>query len=265
MRSIGKYNRWKVHFCLLVAFLAAFSLANAQNEEEEKRLLVGKIVHQDSTTVVPFAFVANSQTGFGKETNDEGVFRLETMATDTLYFRCLGYQDTMLIVNDAMLNDTLLWTVNKKTYEIESVDVLMFRSYATFRHMVANMDMMPDDHYHMPVSVNVQAVKKAIREKDKRFGPGFAFGGGSVTRKEKKYAAFAANEKRYERFREMTSRENMKYLTKLEGAQLDSFMVFLRSKHRINPDLSDYRMMEAINIVFEEFLALNSDTIKAKQ
>ncbi|MBS2210614.1 hypothetical protein KEM09_04330 [Carboxylicivirga mesophila] len=234
----------------------------AQNDDDHRVIMVGKVVKSDSTTAVPFAFVANSHTGYGKETNESGVFKLTTMATDTLFFRCLGYQDTMLVVKDEMLSDTLLWVVNEKSYELGSVDVLMFKSYASFRHMVANMDMMPDNRYHMPISVNVMAVKKAIREKDKRFGPGIAFGGGSATRKEKKYAAFSANEKRYERFREMTSRENMQYLTKLDGADLDSFMVFLRTKHKINPDLSDYKMMEAINLVFEEFLALNSDSLK---
>lgn len=244
-------------FCINVGLLG-------QNDETDKALLIGKVVSQHNSKPIPFAFVANSQTGFGKETNDQGLFKLYTESNDTLYFRCLGYQDTMLIVNHDMLKDTLLWTVKEKNYEIESVDVLMFRSYATFRHMVANMDMMPDNQYSMPVSIDVRAVKKAIREKDKRFGPGLAFGSGGATRKEKKYAAFASNEKRYERFREMTSRENMKYLTKLEGAELDSFMVFLRSKHRINPDLSDYYMMQAINLVFEEFLALNSDTINVK-
>ncbi|MBK3517305.1 hypothetical protein [Carboxylicivirga marina] len=210
---------------------------------------------------MPFAFVGNSHSGLGKETGDNGVFKLNTSPNDTIFFRCLGFQDSMLVVNEQMLADTLLWVVKEKNYELGSVDVLMFKSYASFRHMVANMDMMPTEGISMPVYVDARAVKKSIREKDPRFGPGIAFGSG-VTRKEKKYAAFAYNEARYERFREMTSRENMRYLTKLEGAQLDSFMVFLRTKHKIDPTLTDYKMMEAINMVFEHYMALNTDTIK---
>ncbi|MCU4154746.1 hypothetical protein J1N10_02090 [Carboxylicivirga sp. A043] len=246
--------------------LLVYQLSSFAQEEVEKHLLIGKVVHADSITAVPFAFVANSQTGFGKETHDDGVFKLNTSPNDTLFFRCLGYQDTMLVVNEDMLSDTLLWVVKEKTYELGSVDVLMFRSYASFRHMVANMDMMPTQGVSMPIVLNQAAIKKAIREKEMAaglnngFGVGIGFGSGGKTRAEKKYETFAANEKRYERFREMTSRKNMQYLTKFEGAELDSFMVFLRTKHKINPELSDYKMMEAINLVFEEYLALKNDT-----
>ncbi len=228
--------------------------------EDEQHLLVGKVVHADSTSVVPFAFIANSQTGLGKETHDNGIFTLNTSVNDTLFFRCLGYQDTMLVVNAEMLSDTLLWVVQEKTYELGSVDVLMFRSYASFRHMVANMDMMPAESISMPVIVDMREIRKKQKEQQKTFGVGITFGGGSMTRAEKKYADFAANEKRYERFREITSRQNMQYFTKLDGADLDAFMVFLRTKHKINPDWSDYKIMEAIDIVFDEYLALNNDT-----
>ncbi|WP_430815745.1 hypothetical protein [Carboxylicivirga sp. RSCT41] len=255
----------KIEKIYLLLALLVFSMSVIAQEGDDKQLLIGKVVHSDSTTVVPFAFVANSQTGFGKETREDGIFKLNTMVNDTLFFRCLGYQDTMLVVTEQLLNDTLLWVVKEKTYELGSVDVLMFKSYASFRHMVANMDMMPTEGISMPVYVDIREVRKQKKEQEKTFGVGIGFGSGSKTRAEKKYEAFAAKEKRYERFREMTSRKNMQYLTKLEGAELDSFMVFLRTKHKINPDLSDYKMMEAINMVFEEFLALNNDTIKVTE
>jgi hypothetical protein len=248
----------------IILFLGGQLALLAQNEEADQTLLIGKIVSNINAKAVPFAFVANSQTGFGKETNDDGIFKLNTHVNDTLFFRCLGYRDTLIVVNEQMLSDTLVWAVNKKTYEIESVDVLMFKSYASFRHMVANMDMMPDNSMKMNFGFTMTDLRRAEKEKSGTAGFTGRFGGGGATREEKKYAVFLRNEKRYERFREMTSRENMKYLTSLEGAQLDSFMVFLRTKHKINPDLSDYDMMSAINQVFEEFLALNTDSLRQK-
>jgi hypothetical protein len=250
----------KIEKIYLFVVLIAINLTVLAQEEDDKLLLVGKMVHVDSSTVVPFAFVANSQTGLGKETSDDGIFKLNTAVNDTLFFRCLGYQDTMLIVKEEMLSDTLLWVVQEKTYQLGSVDVLMFRSYASFRHMVANMDMMPSKGQKMNMGFTMNDLRTAEKGRSGTAGFTGRFGGGGMTRKERKYAAFASNEKRYERFREMTSRENMQYLTKLNGAELDSFMVFLRTKHKINPDLTDYKMMEAINLVFEEFLALNNDT-----
>ncbi len=240
-------------------FLMGLMGLHAQ-DEVKSHLLVAKVVKQDSITPVPFAFVANSYTGLGKETDDAGMFKMSTNLNDTIFFRSLGYETAILRVNEAMLNDTLLWIVQEKTYELGSVDVLMFKSYASFKHAIANMDMMPDKSIGMPITIDMREIRRAIKEKSNTFGVGVGFGS-AQTRAERKYAAFQANEKKYERFREMTSRENMQYLTKLEGEKLDDFMVFLRTKHRINPDLDDYKMMEAINQVFEDFLALNTDTI----
>ncbi len=247
-------------YILLLIYLYSLDVL-AQKSSNDLRLLTGKVVGSDSICAVPFAFVANSQTGTGKETNDNGVFKLKAEPNDTIYFRCMGYDDTMFIVTEEMFVDTVLFCVNEKTYELESVDVLMFKSYASFRAMVSNMDMIEDNRILFNIGIDIRDVRRAKKEQEETFGVGLSFGSGGMTRKEKKYVAFASNEKRYERFREITSRENMRYLTKLNDARLDSFIVFLRTKHNINPEWSDYKMMEAINIVFEEFLALQGDTI----
>jgi len=252
----------KKQFTTYILMLFTWQALLAQDIINHQFLLIGKVVKQDSLTAVPFAFVANSHSGLGKETDDNGLFKLNTSVSDTLFFRCMGYEDTMIVVTESMLSDTLLFCVQEKSYQLASVDVLMFKSYASFRHMVANMDMIPDDRFVMPIKIDIREVRKAKKEQEKTFGNGLAFGSGGMTRKEKKYVTFARNEERYARFRRMTSRANMKHLTKLEGTQLDSFMVFLRTKHNINPDLSDYKMMEAINLLFHEFLALRSDTLK---
>lgn len=246
----------------IILILALVSqIAIAQQTDEEQQLLVGRIVSKDTSTTVPYAFVANSKTGIGKETSGSGLFTIYTNANDTIYFRCLGYKDTMFVVNEQMLMDTTLLCVQKKEYALESVDVIMFKSYASFKHMIANMDIEPEMHMKMQGGFTMTDLRRAEKERSGTFGLTARFGGSSARRKERKFAAFAANEKRYERFREMTSRENMRYFTKLDSAQLDSFMVFLRSKHQINPNLSDYKMMEAISMVFDQFMALNSDSV----
>ena len=248
---------------LLICLFALNGMA--QEDNADVRWLIGKVVGADSTNAVPFAFLAESNTGIGKETDDNGVFRMSTQLSDTIYFRCMGYEDAMFVITEEMFADTALFCVNAKSYQLESIDVLMFKSYASFRAMVANMDMIEDNRISFDIGIDIRDVRRAKKEQEKTFGAGLSFGSNGMTRKEKKYVAFAGNEKRYERFRKMTSRENMMYLTKLENAQLDSFMVFLRAKHKIDPDLSDYKMMEAINIVFEEFLALNGDSLKVSK
>lgn len=245
---------------ILAVLLGGYPMLFAQEETGDKVVLIGKLVENDSVTAVPFAFVANSQTGYGKETDERGIFKLNTSACDTLFFRSLGYQDTLMVIEEQMLTDTLVWVVRKKSYQIGEVQVLMFRSYASFRHMVANMDMLPTKSAPLSMGFTMNDLRRAEKERSGTFGLTARFGGGSTTKAEKDYATFIAEEKRYERLRELTTRENMKYFTKLDGTELDSFMVFLRTKHKINPNLSDYKMMEAINQVFEQFIAMRNDT-----
>ena len=191
----------------------------------------------------------------------------------TRFSFAMTYEDTVFIVTEEMFADTALLCVKEKSYQIKSVDVLMFKSYASFRHMVANMDVTEDKpsldmaslytrdlltdmttlsspYAKSGVGVNLIAVPALIV---------------NMLSKRKPRLSFTEKAKLYERYYEMTSRENMKYLTKLDSTALDSFMIFLRTNHEVNPNLSDYKMMEAVNNVFEEFRALRGDALNAPQ
>ncbi|WP_439181860.1 hypothetical protein [Carboxylicivirga taeanensis] len=247
---------------MLILLLGCCGSLFAQEGVGERVLLIGRLVERDSVTAVPFAFVANSQTGFGKESDERGMFKLNTGVGDTLFFRCLGYQDTLLVINEQMLRDSLFWIVQKQTFELGEVQVLMFKSYASFRHMVANMDMLPTKSKGMSMGFTMNDLRRAEKERSGTFGLTARFGRGSTTKAEKRYEALLDEEKRDERLRELTSRQNMRYFTKLDGADLDSFMVFLRTKHKINPALSDYKIMEAVSQAFEMYIVMRNDTTK---
>ena len=54
----------------------------------------------------------------------------------------------------------------------------------------------------------------------------------------------------------ISSYKNMLSFTGFEGEKLDTFVVFLRRNYKINPDLSDYKIMAAVQVAYEEFLAM---------
>ncbi len=259
--NIISENRMRVFSMILMGLVLGSQLLLAQSSPDDKVLLIGKLVECDSVTSVPFAFVANSQTGYGKETDEKGIFKLNTAVNDTLFFRSLGYQDSALVVTEQMLSDTLLWVVTKRNYEIDEVKVLMFRSYASFRHMVANMEDMAEPSSE-PFKIDVRAALAEKKAESGVFGASIRLAGKHIPKEEREYNALLAHEKLFERYNKLTSHENLKSFTNLEGAKLDSFIVFLRSKHNIDPKLNDYDLMAAISDIYKDFLALQSDTIR---
>ncbi|MCU4174715.1 hypothetical protein [Carboxylicivirga sp. N1Y90] len=240
--------------------LLILMFGNVQAQENETIHIYGKVEVSNTEEEVPFAFIANSATGIGKETNDKGLFKIQVCLSDTILFRCMGYEDGVWPVAELDLDQTIIiLEVQPKQYALEAVDVLWFRSYATFRHKIANMDMMPTK-MHMPIHIDMKELNAIAKAESGMFGGGISMGT-YRTKEEKQYAKLLAYESLYSNFNRLASRENLQVFTKFQGGKLDSFIVFLRSKHNIDPKLPDYEMMEAINLVYEEFLALQTDTI----
>ncbi|TRX71011.1 carboxypeptidase-like regulatory domain-containing protein [Carboxylicivirga sp. M1479] len=259
--------------CVLVAMLLCLSSILLAQSNHGEHTLIGKVVTEDSTSVVPFAFVASNESGLGKETNENGCFKLNTSVGDTLFFRSLGYEDALLLVDEPMLSDTLIWQVKAKSYELASVDVLMFRSYASFRSMVANMDIMEDkSSMNMSFMLDVRHLGADLATAGSSYsqaGSGINLLAipkliGSRIIHTKEGLTHEENSKLYERYNQFTTKENLRSFTKLDDEDLDAFIVFLRSKHKIDPHLSDYKMMEAIGMVLNQFLALKEDTTHIK-
>lgn len=253
---------------ILIISFAFFAISSTAQQDKPIHVL-GK-VQTASGEALPFAFIVNSATGIGKETNEKGLFKIQVCVSDTILFRSLGYEDALWPVAGLDLSSEIqVFNVVEKSYALESVDVLSFRSYATFRHKVANMEISDDTpaiNMGSMFGEHFMADMTTLASKNAQRGAGvdllaipMLVGKALIKRKPK--LDLSQKEKIYERYNRMTSRQNLQSFTKFEGVKLDSFIVFLRSKHKINPRLSDYEMMEAINLVYEEFLALQTDTI----
>ncbi len=253
--------RIKLYISLMV-LLSITLKAKAQDSEYVQ--ILGKVYIQNTDSIVPFAFIANSKTGIGKETNENGMFRIDVEQGDTLLFRCMGFEDARWAVDElAIMDDTIALPVTVKNYALKGVDVLWFRSYATFRHKIANMPI-EETKFKLPFTIDLDKILAEVKAESKaeegRFG--MSFGAGATNSSQRKYNRLLAHERLYSRYNKLTSHENLQAFTQLEGAELDSFIVFLRTKHNIDPKLSEYDMMAAIGNVFEAYLSLQTDSIK---
>jgi len=244
-------------------------IVNGIAQTQTNKQILAKVLEEKSNTPVPFAFIANSQTGTGKETNNDGVFQMNVSPTDTLLFRCMGYELNSWSLADFNLDtDTLFLTVIARSYALDEINVVQFRSYAAFRSRVANMPIMETGEYKIPFKIDLGWAMSEKKAESGTFGTSLGSIVSLISKNknddQKQYANTLAKEKQCALYNQITSRDNLQYITKLEGPKLDSFIVFLRTKHKIDPKLSEYDMLVEVGAAFDYFLAMNTDTISIK-
>jgi len=253
-----------IAFIILTFILSASSNLFSQHKIEKERLITGEIMTETTRQPVPFSYVVNNRTGVGKETNEAGQFKMHIQPGDSILFRCMGYMDTVWVASNIDLtSDTLRLISQQKTYALNEVDVIWFRSYASFKYRVANLKIETEPEITLNLNINATDLT-ALASGQAQAGAGVNFLAipALISQQFKKYKPNnPSEEKLYARFNELTSRENLIALTGEKGPKLDSFIVYLRSKHKINPSLPDYEILAAIQLVYEDFLAMNTDSI----
>ena len=91
---------------------------------------------------VEMAYMGKSSSGVTYATNETGVLNIAVSPGDSLFFRCLGYQDSIFVIKDEhMVFDTLFFAVSKKYYELSEVKVMRFSSYAAFKLAATTMKL----------------------------------------------------------------------------------------------------------------------------
>jgi len=259
------FHRKKTAICvyLILSLSLPISLFSQHNSKKE-HWVSGEILTQTTNLPVPFSYVVNNRTGVGKETNESGQFKMHIQLGDSILFRCMGYMDTVWVASSIDLtSDTLKLITQQKTYALNEVDVIWFRSYASFKYRVANLKVETEPEIKLNLNLNTSDLT-ALASAQAQAGAGVNFLAipALIAQQFKKYKPIEpSEEKRYARFNELTSRENLIALTGEKGPKLDSFIVFLRTKHKINPTLPDYEILAAIQLVYEDFLAMNTDSI----
>ncbi len=257
---ISKMNNPISSYKTILAFVLILITTMAFSQDQPNELQLAKFIVKTtpSDQVIPFSFVANMRTGDGKETRENGCFNMFVAVGDSLIFKCLGYVDTTWVVsNENLLLDTIPLKVEAKSYSLNEVNVYWFRSYAAFKQMFLSLKVPSEGPMKINFNINIKEINALAKANSGTFGLSSSMGGRPWKSKEqRKFDIFLAYEKRSERLKELTSHKNLMAFTGFEEEKLDSFVVFLRKHYTINPNLSNYKIMAAVQVAYEEFLAI---------
>lgn len=232
----------------------AMSIAFTIHSKAQETIHAGKIVCLDEA--VDFAYLLNTRTQTAVESNHGGLFKIEAQPGDTLKFRCLGYNDSLFVV-PFKAPATQTYQVSKQTYALDEITVNWFYSYAAFKRAFLNLKL-DDKDKPFKYDINLDMRELAVSKKLAPGGTGFSIPVASLTgmglayrtKDERRALELAQHEETMERYNRLISHVNIADFTRLKGPQLDSFIVYLRTRANINPALDDYDMMAAVKLAF---------------
>ncbi|TAJ14665.1 hypothetical protein DMA11_04645 [Marinilabiliaceae bacterium JC017] len=243
----------------MVSFIGRNTILQAQNTQGTDRKRVLKVISQSNRQPIPFSYLVNKRTGEGKESREDGTINMIVIPGDSIMFRSLGFHDSTYVCAQIFEHsDTLMIQVQEKSYELSSIDVYRFKSYGSFKQYLLSLDVPTEQTMTFNANIDLREIQALAKAKAGTFGLTLGMSGGK-SRATTQLQAIKNHQEQYARLNHLTSHENIKEFTQLEGASLDSFIVFLRTQHKINPDLSDYKIMEVVQSAFEEFLAMRCE------
>ncbi len=241
---------------ILITILTVTGLSSIK---AQYHMVKGKVMAGE--TPVEFAYIINKRTQTATETREEGRFNMETNLGDTLQFRCLGFKDTLFVVDETMVSAMIpVLKVVQQSYVLNEVEVRWFYSYASFKTAFANVKLSDKNK---PFNYNIQPDMNEVLSNAKatsgNAGLSFTMGGKYLTKEQKTANEIKANESRMERYNHLTSYENVQAFTGLKGEMLESFIMYLRTKSKINPEWDDYNIMMGVKAAYANFLASNTN------
>lgn len=157
-----KFNNYFKWICLF--FLFHFSLVFAQ------KMISGKVYEEDSTTVLPFTYVINKNTGFGTVSDVNGNFSLKAKDDDTLIFSYTGYikQYVPVMVAEKWKYKIIM---KKNVYKLNmvNVNVLKYQDYEKdyMKHVMDKTQMPFINTLQSPITALYMQFSKKGKELQK--------------------------------------------------------------------------------------------------
>ena len=105
---------------ILLAFLLVLTISLVTGQDNERRLLMGKVIYQN----IPVAneYVINTTSEKATITNDQGEFAIEVLLGDELAFTAVNYQYKLVSITQEILdNNRLVVSVNEKVTQLDEV------------------------------------------------------------------------------------------------------------------------------------------------
>lgn len=135
---------------IIVIFLVLFGLSvSAQENIHSNRILQvsGIITDADSSNVVPYVTISNSNSKLAYAANYKGYYSFVAKAGDTLTFSAVGYRSQKAVIPQNHPDDkyTLMIELIPDIIMIKSVRIYPWATVEEFTHSFMNMKIADDD------------------------------------------------------------------------------------------------------------------------
>lgn len=156
--------KYHTYYCVVYILLVSLRMACGQN------YIRGKVFDEDSTKVLPFAYVINKNNNFGTVSDVNGEFYIKANENDTLIFSYTGY--IKIYVPIYVLKNWKYKVIMKKnvyTLKPVTVQVLKYQNYEKdyMKRVIEKTQMPTMDVISSPITALYMQFSKKGRELQK--------------------------------------------------------------------------------------------------
>jgi hypothetical protein len=262
------HTRWS--FLLVALFIASQAGINAQ-ESDSIHLLTG-IVFDDRFQPLPASHVINLNSHQGDVTDSLGIFSLPVRGSDTLLFRNIAFQDTLVPVNEVMKVKQV--RLRRKYYPLQEARIFEWgSSYNDFKHAIVHMpnqqslgeslDLPRQDPDYIPYEMNEEVIKSPlflISSPVSFFYQNFS----REAKSARKVYWLNKNRAKHQQFNEILHPENIASITGHRGEVLKNFILFLNENMVCDFNCPELEIHTEIHELWSIYRKLRPEEIKQK-
>ncbi len=230
--------------------------------------LKGITIQANDSTPVAFTHIHNESRRTSSISDTAGRFKIIISGNDSLVFSAVGYYPKLVILNQKLIADTILFVeMKERIYNIEEVSVFGVRTYQQLKQQVIKKELLKTQTEILRdtlVQLSKKVAKEAYEEaKTKKMLaresisqiPIASFPIYSKDEKERlKLKKIIEKEKIQQQVYEKFNKEIIAHLTGLKEPGLTDFFVYLDFSNKFVLKTSDYDIRKEIRRKFELYL-----------
>jgi len=168
----------RIIFIIWMYFLITASNGFAQVDPLPIRL-AGVIYSDDTPQNTPYVHIINIRKGTGVISDSIGFFKTKLLITDSLLFRCIGFEDKIFTLSDTISSTILFVKVKlaQTSYFLDVIDVLALSRINQFRYDFTHMPLLDDPWKNQIIIPGVTKENYKWIHEDERFIPKQTIGG----------------------------------------------------------------------------------------
>jgi len=258
------------HRASLLSFVFALfsSLCLAQPNDSLQR--ISAIVFDETVIPLPFTHIINLETGRGTISDTTGRFSLNVYKSDSVLFRNVSCRELKIAAREIFPGDTIRLQV--KLFELKEVKIFEWgSSYADFRNKF--LCLPPQENMGKKLNLPRQKSNPIsdFRNKEVLSNPFFALTNPidflyyNLSKSEqsiRKVMELKKDEDLVRKFESVYNKERVASITKLSGAELENFMIYLNIHFRCDFNCNEIQIINEIFMHWKNYKSMNIKRLK---